>query len=311
MKPFLITGSHKSGKSFVAQGIAVSDKIVTIYEPLNRNTRVGLNGLNVKYWYQYINGNDEVFRKEFSDTLKFKYRYGKQLRAIRSVREIRKVIKEIIKMNSLRKRALTRTAMIDDPFAVFSAEWFYKNFDMPVIILIRHPASFISSLKLKNRQHSFSHFAQQHALIDDHLKPFKDEIFDFCLHNKSVVEQGILLWRLIYYTVNEYAGQYGKEWLFVRLEDFARNPMQEFKKVYEYLGIDFDSDIEQKLDSYLFSGDIYASELPVGIYSQGKYKYAIEAQKRYFKYFLSQQEIDTIKEKSRDVWQHFYSDDDW
>jgi hypothetical protein len=311
MKPFLITGSHKSGKSFVARGIAVSDTIVTIYEPLNCNTRIGLNGLKVNYWYQHINGNDEEFRKEFSDTLQFKYRYGKQLKAIKSPGEVRKVLRDIINMNALRKQALTRTPMIDDPFAVFSAEWFHKNFSMPVIILIRHPASFISSLKLKNREHPFSHFTQQPSLMQSHLQPFKEEILEYTSERKSIIEQGILLWRLIYHTVNKYKGLYEKEWLFLRLEDFAPHPMDEFRKVYEYLGIDFTPGIHQKLESYLRSGNISNPELPAGTFEMGRYEYAIEAQKDYYKNFLSPQEVDVIKEKTKDVWQHFYTDNDW
>lgn len=37
--------------------------------------------------------------------------------------------------------------LVKDPFALFSAEWFADNFDAEVIVIVRHPAAVVSSIK--------------------------------------------------------------------------------------------------------------------------------------------------------------------
>ncbi len=62
-----------------------------------------------------------------------------------------------------------------DPLALFSSEWLASEFDMDVVLLVRHPAAFAASVRRQGYHHPFSHFLLQPALMD-RLRPFEAEI---------------------------------------------------------------------------------------------------------------------------------------
>jgi hypothetical protein len=82
-------------------------------------------------------------------------------------------------MGSLRHRLNGSAALIKDPFAFFSSEWLAERFDMAVVVVIRHPAAFVSSIINLNWSHPFSHFLEQTLLLNERLVPFEDEIREY------------------------------------------------------------------------------------------------------------------------------------
>ncbi len=58
-------------------------------------------------------------------------------------------------VNYYKYRMYNIRPLIKDPIGLFSYKWLVSKFDMDVLVLIKHPAAFVSSLK-KNG-HSPSH----------------------------------------------------------------------------------------------------------------------------------------------------------
>src|SRR5262249_5799849 len=97
-----------------------------------------------------------------------------------------------------------RRIVMKDPCALLSAEWLADEYNMDVLVLIRHPAAFASSLKRLKWQFDLSRFAKQPALVDKHLAPFRKEI-ERCAENwPDQIGQAILLWRMLYWVVRQY-----------------------------------------------------------------------------------------------------------
>jgi hypothetical protein len=69
-----------------------------------------------------------------------------------------------------------RRTLIKDPFAVFSTAWFARKLNFKVVIAVRHPLAFVSSLKRLNWPFDFQDLLDQPLLMRDHLEPFRSQM---------------------------------------------------------------------------------------------------------------------------------------
>ena len=120
---------------------------------------------------------------------------------------------------------------------------------MNVIILIRHPAAFASSLKRLNWQHDFNGFLQQPLLMRDHLAPFANEITEFAINKQDILDQAILLWRIMHHMIVKFQDAH-KDWLFLRHEDISDDPVQHFAYIFKWLNLEFTSKIRETIEDY-------------------------------------------------------------
>jgi hypothetical protein len=157
-------------------------------------------------------------------------------------------------MQFQRNRVHHARPLLKDPIAIFSAEWLATKFDIDVIVLIRHPAAFAGSLKVKNWTHPFDHFLKQPLLMRDLLYPFADEIKNFAHKERDIIDQAALLWKLIYYVVSIYK-QRNPQWIFVRHEDLSIDPVEGFHHLYRSLDLEFSQSIAKFIRLFSYSED--------------------------------------------------------
>ncbi len=311
--PVLITGSHRSGKGYTINAINLNKSFNIIQEPLNIDSRIGWTGIDIPYYFTYINEkNSAYFKEKIINTIyNYDYRLSRQLKNIAGLREFLSVLKDFAR--SFKYKLNNKRPLIDDPFAIFSAEWFYKEINVDIIIMIRHPASFISSLKLLNYDFPFSHLFNQKKLIEGPLHKYALEIEEFTNKKKSIVEQGVLLWRMIYDVVCQYRKNYSSDWLFIRFEDVVRNPEIHLKEIYKYTGLSADN-INFKTLKIDLSKNFSKEDKEVKLLlKENKIndKYSIEDHLNCYKIILTDSEIQYIKETARGVWMEYYTEDEW
>jgi Sulfotransferase family len=302
-KPILITGSHRSGSTWAARMLAVSEMVGYINEPFNIDIRIGTNSHPFEHWFQYIcEENHSDIRSAIEDILGFKYPLRQNILKARTPREFAKIARDQMLFSYHR---LNRSRpLIKDPIAVFSAEWFYTSFNTDILVMIRHPAAFCSSLKIRNWQFDFRHFSAQPLLMRDFLYSFDREIKAFSKSNRDIMGQAILLWNCIYSTVRTYQERH-KEWLFVKHEDLSFAPVEQFRSIYEKLNLKFTRRSQQKIEES--SGDHNAIEqVPGSELLRNSKENVLNWQRR-----LSAEEINRIREGTSDVSRFFYTDDEW
>ena len=311
--PILVTGSHRSGKGLLIGAINLNDNFNIIQEPLNPKSKIGWTGITVPYYYMYIDDSlKNTYKKELSSTIHdYKYRVFKQLKEIKKPREYLGVLKDIL--TSCKLRLNWKRLLIDDPFALLSAEWFYFEFGARVIIMIRHPASFVSSLKLLNYEFPFSDLLNQEDLINKKLLKYLPEINEYANNRKSIVEQGALLWRLLYEVVLQYKWEFGSQWLFVRFEDIVRFPEVYLPEIYNYIdlpkkGINF-QELKKKY-SLSFSRSDREVKLLIN-QNRIKNNYSVEGHLEIYKSILNKSEIELVKNTTKEIWKQYYSEADW
>src|SRR5947209_3599913 len=153
-KPIFVTGSHRSGTTWVGKMLAASPCVGYIHEPFNLTHRPGICTATFPYWFTYITEENEApYFEALKKTLAFHFDIRAELPALQSFRHVGRMLKNY--KNFSLYRFQHATPLVKDPIALFSSEWLAQRFDMNVVVLIRHPAAFTSSIKRLNWKHNF------------------------------------------------------------------------------------------------------------------------------------------------------------
>ena len=213
-KPLLITGSHRSGSTWIGRVIEKSDEFIYLEEPTSLND-IPDSLPSINYWFQYIKDSDE------------------------------EMIKDLFTLNQ-NAISQNKKALFKDPLAFFSIDTFIDKLNADILISVRHPAAFVSSLKRLGWGHDFNHFLEQEELMDTYLYPYRNQIKDFAKKEKDIIDQGILLWNIINTNTIKFKQKYPKIYT-VTHEDLSLNPISEFKRIFDYFNIQFTSETNQYL----------------------------------------------------------------
>ena len=298
-KPILVTGSHRSGSSWVGKMLSLSPSVAYIYEPFNIQYTPRLCRAKFTHWFTYICAqNESLYSNELNDCINFRYPLLHAIKSITSLKDAAKLSRDYFR--TIKYKVTNKRPLLKDPIALFSAEWLVKEFNMDAVVLIRHPAAFAGSLKSSKWTHPFNHFLEQPLLMEQHLSEYKQEIEKYANdnNNKDHVGQAILLWNLIHHMILHYQKN-NKDWIFMKHEDLSENPVREFKTIYNKLGLNFSTDIENTIKS--FSSTNNSS----GIKRDSKSNIWS------WKKRLSTEEIKRIKKHTHKISSQFYTDNDW
>ncbi|WP_456415954.1 sulfotransferase [Thiolapillus sp.] len=302
-RPILVTGGHRSGSTWVGKMISAAPGIAYIHEPFNIGANITPNPSPFDAWFQYIPpGTSGEYEEVLWRILNYDYPLWRNAARMQNGFDVLRLLRD--QTASTVNRFAGKRPLVKDPIAVFSAEWLSSTFDMDVICMVRHPAAFCSSLKIKNWKFDFRNFLGQPLLMEKHLEPFRAEIEEYCSFEKNIVEQGALLWNCIYHTIQTYR-QNHPDWLYLRHEDLSADPVNAFRATYEALGLAFTSSARQMIEKSS------SSHNPVEVTGRDKYKRNSLANINSWKKRLTVDEVRLIKQKTEKTARFFYDERDW
>jgi hypothetical protein len=239
--PILVTGAHRSGTSWAGKMLAADADTAYISEPLNVLHRPGVFKARVAHWYQYIcDENQQEFLPAYQSLLQFDYHLWDEIRSLRSRKDFLRMGRDFMIFYNALERG--QRALLKDPFAVFSAPWFVKCLNCRVVITIRHPAAFASSLQRLGWSFDFKDLLEQPLLMRDHLEPFREQMQS--IQADDVIGQGALLWKMIYGVVPKFQ-QSNIDLLVVRHEDLSADPVNRYRELYNKLSLEFSPRVEK------------------------------------------------------------------
>lgn len=302
-KPVLVTGSHRSGTTWVGMNLALAPHTGYIHEPFNISKKFSCMENPFRYWYQYICDHNAVkYKNRLDSVMQYQYPLRCNLGKVKTYRNIARVFLD--QGRTLAHKLKSDTPIVKDPIAFFSADWLSKTYGMNVLIMIRHPAAFCSSLKIKNWMFDFNDFINQPLLMDAYLGTFEKEIHEFAKQKKNIIDQAVLLWNCIHQTIMIYQKKH-PEWIFLRHEDISDDPLGKFKHVFNQFELDFN----HKVESAVIKSS--GPHNPVEQQPGNEFKRDSKANIYNWKKRLSQEEIEIIREKTDDISKSFYENCEW
>ncbi len=255
-RPVLISGLQRSGTTWTARMLTLSDEMFYVLEPFNiLRDPIHLIGAGTNFpYFQEVDSERYV-----------KIRSGLGLSFTKD--ELRVFMKQspspkyhlyhIVRYLSLNRRLNKgMKPVIQDPFAVFMAPWLSHNLGILPLFLFRHPAAYINSMKRMKWGFNFAWLADQEELMDEYLSDFSDDIRKWAGEEfiPFSIETQCLVWNIFTSVILRYSKEHSN-WLFYRHEDLSMNPMTLFYKIYAEIGIDMNQTIMRKIEKFTGSGN--------------------------------------------------------
>lgn len=295
-KHILVTGSHRSGSTWAGKVIASAPGVHYVHEPFNISAYERKTPFH--HWFAHVSQDiPAAERRQAKHYIEssINVNYKKTCREILHAGKLHKV--KSVLANKVSQQFAKRQ-LIKDPIAIMSAEWLAETFDMDVIVLIRHPAAFAASLKVKSWTFDFHDFLAQERLMNNYLFPFREAIEKQASIRHDIVEQAILLWNCIHHVIHLYKEKHPK-WIFVRHEDLSANPLDEFKSIFQYLNLKWNGTVKRFIVE------------TTRVVTSSEYKLSAKDNILSWKKRLTHSEIERVKEGTKSISKQYYSDKEW
>jgi len=218
--PLLVTGLPRSGSSWVGQVLCRAPGVRYRYESLN------------PHWVPALRGRPGHFRYLAPDRPgpKAVRRAGDRALAGRqSPKQLLRALYRGYGRAALRRRG---RLVLKDPTACLLAGWLQARHGGEVLVLVRHPCGFASSIQRLGWPIRLRRLLDQDDLVRDHLEPYL-----------PVLEQSIddpwaalgAFWAAVHRVLRAQAGD---GWHFVRYETLCLAPTEAFGTLARNLGLD-------------------------------------------------------------------------
>jgi hypothetical protein len=301
-RPILVTGSHRSGSTWVGKMIAAHPRVSYVHEPFNPALQPGCP---VSHQWHHVTEEDEGrFVAYLRPWLEFHHSWWQDVRAGAHPRRL--VGATLRTLGAWKHRLLGWRPLLKDPIAFFSAEWLAETFGMDVVVVIRHPAAFASSVKRLGWTFNFDHLLGQPRLMETLLAPFADEVRRMARTPPDVVGHAILFWRIVHQVTLDYSRRH-PDWTFVRHEDLSRRPADEFHALFGRVGLDFPPCARRAVEEFTSEGN--AGEVAAGVKTQ--LRRDSRANVWNWRHRLSPAEVARVRAGTGNLARFFYPESEW
>lgn len=276
-----------------------------VHEPFNPSRSPGWFPHPFPYWFMYVTEeNESPYARAVEDLLSFRYPLRRSLARTRSARGLARQVPEITR--SVAYRVGRRRTLVKDPMALFSAEWLARRFGMEVVVMIRHPAAFVGSIKKLNWGFDYErNWLAQDLLMRDLLAPWRASFTGY-RGEVDLVGEGIVMWNAMYDVVRGYRERH-PEWHFVRYDDLADDPVRGFRDLYGRLGLRWDGRARAEVERSASSANV--KDVPA--WRRRAIRRDSRAAKRTWSRRLTPDEVRRVRTGVAEVAASFYGDADW
>ena len=225
-KTVFIAGSGRSGTTWLSNLVNHDASYRLVFEPFHPGKVPDIRGWSSK---QYLRPEDR--RQEF-------------------LQPARRVLAGEVQ-NGWTERGgafVARRRIVKDIRANLLLGWMARNFPgMPIVLLIRHPCAVVLSRLALGWRDNLDEVMRQDDLVEDHLLPVGEEI----LAARDPFERHLYLWCIDNYVPLKQFAPGGIHTLFY--ENLVRNPEAELRKLFGFVGRNFDERVLGKLDRPSFT----------------------------------------------------------
>jgi hypothetical protein len=258
-RPVLVTGPHRSGTTWIGHILAGDPAVGTIHEPFTVTCRPGIFPFRIPFWYYRVpTPAPAAMVSAYENLLRFHYSVGAELRAIRSLHDVGRMIRDLARFAVY--RAQRRRPVVKDPLALLSADWIAATFDSAVLVTTRHPLAFVSSLLRLGWRFDLRELQRQKDAMDLIGDGQEDVVLGSRLGAADPLVEAAYLWKVLHRVIARYRDLH-PDWIFVRYEDLAREPVVRFEEIFAKLGFRFGKRIRDRIE--LLSGAENPPERPI------------------------------------------------
>lgn len=217
-RPIYVTGVPRCGSSWVGDTLSTARGVRYVYEPFNPTRHPFLTRHHV---YLGVNDDDAPIRRAGDAAFRGEIRFHQFLRGVRwgyAWRTIRPADRVLVK----------------DPTGMFLTDWIASRYNADVLVLVRHPCAFASSIHRLGWPADVGEFLEQPRLMAEWLAPH-ERLLRECLDD---------FWRRVAafwgaaYTVLHGQLKDHPDWRLVKYEDLCSDPECEYARLFAELRLE-------------------------------------------------------------------------
>jgi hypothetical protein len=302
--PILVTGSHRSGTTWIGKILGADPSVGVIHEPFTRTCRPGIFPYRIPYWYYRMPVPPPPDLVEaYENVLGFRYAYGAELRAVRSPHDLGRMARDAGRFALYRTQK--RRPLVKDPLALLSADRIASLFHASVLVTTRHPLAFVSSLTRLGWRFDFNDLLEQKDAMELMGDAAEDAVLGRRLGADDPIVEAAYLWKLLHRVIARYRETH-PEFIFVRYEDLARDPGPRFAEIFSRLGLTFGDRIRKQIDFLSGQDNPSERENDPRVTRVASSVYAEKSLRR-----LSDEDRDRVRRIVDPVASLYYSEQEW
>ena len=244
-----VTGVPRSGTTFVGKVLSLPLEVDYIHEPFN--PQCGMVGLD--RWYPYVRPTiDTDQMQSFHAIAKNLFSYDFKFKRYIPRRDPwqRKLVKSLVGsrgefyLRLAKPNIFHRAAVIKDPTGNLLSEYLYHNFQVKPVIVVKHPLSFIASLKRVQWWVKTNWMIEnQPDLVQDY---FSDELDFINREYDTSIEGSAAYWRAAYKVMLTQASKH-PDWQVITIEELSEEPIKVFQQLYQHLDLPWSDAVRHKI----------------------------------------------------------------
>ncbi|MCB0742957.1 MAG: sulfotransferase domain-containing protein [Ignavibacteriae bacterium] len=257
----LVTGLVRFGTSWIGNMLSLGNNTVQIFEPFSIWHPKYYGNLKIRYHFAYEILTNPNFQNYIRNIEKARFNLLSEFKQIDSIRTVGKFFVRTIPFNF--KAKISKNLIIKDPFAFFMSEYFSKNLNYKVVLIMRHPCSFVDSMlrfngKWDRHNFCYSILSQKDLMQKFNLSEFVNPLEKFSKMEKERekskslkfdnemfrLERACLIWKIYTRFYIELINKNIENIIPIYYEDFANTPIENFSKLYQKLDLNFSKKIE-------------------------------------------------------------------
>jgi hypothetical protein len=306
-QPILVTGMHRSGTTWAGKMLCAGGEATYVSEPLNP-LRPAIRRLPVKHRYTYIHrGNEFEFLTAYQELIRLQPKPLAELANISAPRDVLRLGYSVAQFFAARLKR--QRVLLKDPYAIFSAEWFADRMHCDVVILVRHPAAVVSSLKRLGWRAPLASLDAQPVLVRDWLEPFREALAsarEEADRRRDLIWSNSLLWTIIYSAVADYAVR-RNDFFIVKHEDLAKDPKGMYAGIYRNIGLRFN----ERAAAAVRASSRESNPTELDPDEPHSVRLNSRANLQNWRRRLTAAEVEAVRSITGPVARHWYGDRDW
>lgn len=236
LPPILVTGTHRSGTTWVGDMLAAGPGAHYVHEPFApMNERSWLREPPTTRYLHLDPDQPGRWAADLDAVCRLRPPWFRLVRRSPTPRHVVRVTQDTVRARRAARRGAR--AIIKDPFALLMAEWVERRTGADVVVLVRHPAAFVSSVKRLGWRLDLRWLLGQDELMATHLAPFRERFEQDAEHD--LVDHGSLVWLALNTVVAGYEQDH-PDWQVIAYEELALDPVAGFARMYERLRLPWD-----------------------------------------------------------------------
>lgn len=301
--PILVTGTHRSGTTWMGRMLDLSPTTHYVHEPFApMNHRSWLSERPVERYLHQSPHRPSPFDRDLERIVALRPPALALLRRSRGPRDVLRAIEQVV--TARRARMRDGRAIIKDPFALLLAEWIHARTDAEVVVCVRHPAAFVSSVKRLEWRLDERWLLVQDELMSEELRAWAPALRR--AGELDTVDHACLVWRVLNSVVIRLEQDH-PEWTVTRYEDLALRPVVGFRHVFEHHGLAWSTAIADEI------GRLNSAANPTEVPVRERASVVRDSRGAVWTWRdrLTEGEIDRVHRTTSDVASHWYGDAKW